>query len=117
MRPMREKIQVKLNSMASILMDNIIVPNEVQQQGSEEMTASFYDREGNKFSFTLALQVTPKDVTEEEPVEEPTVQELIDQAIAQLGLEQDIASIKDAIAELKAYHKTPQEGTSDNNDG
>lgn len=117
MRPMREKIQTKLNSMASILMDNIIVPNEIQQQGSEEMTASFYDKDGNKFSFTLALQVTPKDVTEPEPVEEPTLQELIDQEIAKLNIEQDLASIKDAIAELKAYHETPQEDATDNNDG
>ena len=51
MKPIKEKIQTKLNSMASILIDNIIVPGESHQSGSDEVSASFYDKDGNKFSF------------------------------------------------------------------
>ena len=71
MKPIREKIHSKLYSMASILLDNIIVPGEEKQEGSDSIIASYYDDFGNKFTFSLSLSVTPEselDIIEDEPV-------------------------------------------------
>lgn len=127
MRPMREKIQTKLNSMSSILMDNIINPKEVKQRGLEKITSSFYDKDGNQFSFTLILKVTPEEkeeqdyaiddmydevlnlCEEEEEVTPVTTEEALNIALSKIDtLESAISSIKEDIDVLKEYHKTPE---------
>ena len=104
MKPMREKIQTKLNSMASILLDDIIVPDRYEQHGSGTIAASLYDDKGNKFRFTLSLDVSQED---DEPNDELTIPE-------QIGIiNEQISLIKNDIANLKSFHTTPTEGVDD----
>lgn len=100
MKPIKEKIQTKLNSMASILIDNIIVPGERHQSGSDEVSASFYDKDGNKFSFKLSLLVTPKEGADDNlnDTEIITTEEKINK------IEEAIMVIQEDIGILKAYH-------------
>ena len=71
MKPMREKIQTKLNSMASILIEDLFVPEEKEQEGYKTIDAGFYDRHGNRFDFRLKLNITPKSKIEElDPAED-----------------------------------------------
>ena len=57
MKPFKEKIHNKLYSMASILLDNVIIPGETKQEGSDSIIASYYDDNGNKFTFTLSEDI------------------------------------------------------------
>jgi len=100
MKPIKEKIQTKLNSMASILIDNIIVPDERHQSGYDEVSASLYDKNGNKFSFKLSLRVTPKEGTDDDldDIEVVTAEEKISR------IEEAIVAIQEDINLLKAYH-------------
>lgn len=100
MKPIKEKIQTKLNSMASILIDNIIVPGERHQSGSDEVSASFYDKDGNKFSFRLSLRVTPKEGADDnlDGTEIITTEEKINR------IEEAIVAIQEDISLLKTYH-------------
>ena len=98
---MKEKIQTKLNSMASILMDNIIVPGEVQQHGYDKLKASFHDKDGNKYSFKLSLRVTPNGYEPEDFDHD------IDFPNARLDrLERTVAEMQNDIDVLKIYHQT-----------
>lgn len=110
MKHMREKVQTKLNAMASILIDDIIIPEQQEQEGAETVMASYYDKFGNKFTFTLGLTVTPKQKEEGSETEEPvSVQDQV-----ALILEKITALEKD-VAELKTYH--PQTETTVVEDG
>lgn len=94
---MREKVQTKLNSMANILLDDIIVPDQEFQQGQETISASYYDQFGNKFSFDLTLSVTP---FEEQASTEPvlSMSDQIEMILAKIThIEQDVAN-------LQAFH-------------
>lgn len=105
MRQMREKIQIKLNSMASILIDDIIVPGEPTQSGQESIIASFFDKDGNKFTFNLSLTVTPKEIEVVEPT--PTLSDQVAIILEKLtALEEDVSN-------LKNYHLTPQEESTE----
>lgn len=105
MKPIKEKIQTKLNSMASILIDNIIVPGERHQSGSDEVSASFYDKDGNKFSFRLSLRVTPKEGADDiGDTEIITTEEKINK------IEEAIVAIQKDIGLLKAYHVNTNDG-------
>lgn len=100
MKPMREKIQSKLNSMASILIDDIVVPEQDRQNGSETITAGFFDKYGNKFTFTLTL-----DVVEESKVEEVEDGETGLTVSEQIGIILDkLTRLEGEVAELKTYH-------------
>lgn len=106
MKPIKEKIQTKLNSMASILIDNIIVPGERHQSGSDEVSASFYDKDGNKFSFRLSLHVIPKEGADDGlgDTEIITTEEKINR------IEEAIVAIQKDIGLLKAYHANTNDG-------
>lgn len=94
---MREHVQSKLNNMASILLDDIIIPEKEEQSGSETIQASYYDKFGNKFTFTLGLNVTPKEKVE--PSEStPTTDEQLALIIQQLE------TLEAEVSELKNYH-------------
>lgn len=95
----REKVQTKLNSMASILLDDIIVPGETNQQGSETLSASYYDNDGNKFTFVLGLTVTPN-ADEETGAEETalTIDEKLEMILSK------ISSLEEDVNLLKTYH-------------
>lgn len=96
---MREKVQTKLNSMASILLDDVIVPDKNEQEGNESIAASYYDKYGNKFTFSLSLTVVPK-VKDEDPTEETplTISEQISAILTKVtALEEDVGT-------LKSYH-------------
>lgn len=95
---MREKVQTKLNSMANILLDDILVPDQESQQGQETISASYFDKFGNKFSFDLTLSVIPPETKEE--ISEPvlSLNEQIQMILSK------ITSIEDDIANLKAYN-------------
>lgn len=96
---MREKVQTKLNSMASILLDDVIVPDKNEQEGNESISASYYDKYGNKFTFSLSLTVVPK-VKDEDPTEETplTISEQISAILTKVtALEEDVGN-------LKSYH-------------
>lgn len=109
---MKERIQTKLNSMASILMDNIIVPGERRQSGYDEVSASLYDKDGNKFAFKLSLQVTPKGETDDvEESEFETSEDKIDR------IEAAIVAIQADIDTLKAYHAPANDNVVAVNDG
>lgn len=98
MRHMREKVQTKLNAMASILIDDIIIPEQQEQEGAETVMASYYDKFGNKFTFTLGLTVTPKQKEGSETEEPVSVQDQVALILEKItALEQDVA-------ELKSYH-------------
>lgn len=103
MRPMREKIQTKLNAMASILLDDIIVPEQSEQEGSETIVASFHDKDGNKFSFTLTLDVTHKNKVEES--DDASTGLTISEQIA--AILEKITQIENEIVGLRAYHTSP----------
>ena len=112
-RKMREKIQVKLNSMASILVDDIVNPNKKEQEGSESIVASFFDKDGNKFLFDLKLTVVPEQKEGEIP--DPigmSQQEQMDLIL------REIAEIKEEIAEIKQNQNngqdTPQTAPDEN---
>ena len=106
---MREHIQSKLNNMASILLDDIIIPEQEEQSGSETIQASYYDKFGNKFTFTLGLNVTPKQKVEpSEPT--PTTDEQLALILEQLAL------LEEEVSELKGYHnQTPTETPAEDN--
>lgn len=106
---MREHIQSKLNNMASILLDDIIIPEQEEQSGSETIQASYYDKFGNKFTFTLGLNVTPKQKVEpSEPT--PTTDEQLALILEQLAL------LEEEVSELKGYHnQTPTETQTEDN--
>lgn len=106
MKPIKEKIQTKLNSMASILIDNIIVPGERHQSGSDEVSASFYDKDGNKFSFKLSLRVTPKEGADDNLVDT----EIITTEEKITKIEEAIMAIQKDIGLLKAYHVNTNDG-------
>lgn len=116
MKPLREKVHNKLFSMASILLDNVIVPEEIAQEGADSITASYYDDDGNKYTFTLSLTVMPEikvDLGEEPPM---TLADQINLMLEKMtGLEEDVAL-------LKGYHNeqitddTPNE-TEPNTEG
>lgn len=111
MKPMkmREKVQTKLNNMASILLDDIILPEQEEQSGAESIQASYYDKFGNKFTFTLSLNVTPKQKVEpSEPT--PTV----DEQLSAILLE--ISRIEADIEDLKTYHNQPSTETPNEED-
>lgn len=96
---MREKVQTKLNSMASILLDDVIVPGKDEQEGNESISASYYDKYGNKFTFNLSLTIVPK-VKDEDPTEETplTIPEQISAILTKVtALEEDVGT-------LKSYH-------------
>lgn len=95
-RELKEMTQIKLHEMASILLDDIIIPGEIRQEGQESISASCVDRNGNKFIFDLSLTVTPEEVVQSEPV--PTLSEQIATIVS------DLNSIKDDILTLKGYH-------------
>ena len=98
MKPLKEKIHSKLYSMASILLDNIIVPGEEKQEGSDSIIASYYDDYGNKFTFSLSLSVTPEselEIIEDEPVT------LAEQVAAIL---EKVTALETDVALLKRYH-------------
>lgn len=98
---MREKVQTKLNSMASILLDDVIVPDKNEQEGNESISASYYDKYGNKFTFSLSLTVVPK-VKDEDPTEETplTTSEQISAILTKVtALEEDVGF-------LKSYHRS-----------
>lgn len=100
---MREHIQSKLNNMASILLDDIIIPEQEEQSGSETIQASYYDHFGNKFSFTLGLNVTPKQKVEPSEATPTTDEQLA------LILEK-LAELEEDVGELKGFHnQTPIE--------
>lgn len=103
---MREKVQSKLNSMASILLDDILVPDQIEQQGSETLVGSYYDEDGNKFTFTLSLTVAPKKKAETEETEEPV--NISDQIATIL---EKIIALEEDVSVLKNYHLTAQEPT------
>lgn len=105
---MREKIQTKLNAMASILIDDILIPEQQEQEGAETVMASYYDKFGNKFTFTLGLTVTPKKRDEESETKEPiSIQDQI-----ALILEK-ITSLEEDVSELKTYHPQTETIVSD----
>ena len=100
---MREHVQSKLNNMASILLDDIIVPEQEEQSGSETIQASYYDKNGNRFTFTLSLNVTPKEKAETvDPM--PTTQEQLDLILTKLAL------LESEVSDLKGYHQTDAPG-------
>ena len=57
MKPIKEKIQTKLNSMASIAFDNIMVPNSEEQSGQNTIKAGFFDKFGNKINLKLDVNI------------------------------------------------------------
>lgn len=106
---MREKVQTKLNSMASILLDDVIVPDRDEQEGNESISASYYDKYGNKFTFNLSLTVVPK-VKDEDPTEETplTVSEQISAILTKVtALEEDVGT-------LKSYHTSSDTPSAEN---
>lgn len=98
MRNVKEKVQTKLNSMASILLDDIIVVGEKRQEGTESIVASFYDKEGNKFTFNLSLTITPEEIEQVTPA--PTLSEQVNSILEEIG------ALKNDISTLKGYHTT-----------
>lgn len=104
MRKNRERIQTKLNSMASILLDDIIKPDEIVQEGQESIVASLYDQNGNKLTFNLSLTVTPKEVEEIEPA--PTLSDQISTILS------EITSLKLNVAKLEGYHTQSEDEPS-----
>ena len=102
---MREKIQVKLNSMASILLDDIIVPESPIQSGQESIVASFFDKDGNRFTFNLSLTVTPKEIETVEPT--PTLADQVSTILEKL------TSLEEDVSNLKNYHLTPSVETGE----
>ena len=98
MKPFKEKIHNKLYSMASILLDNVIIPGETKQEGSDSIIASYYDDNGNKFTFTLSLNVVPE-TDENTPVEEPL--SLADQIGMIL---EKVTVLENEVAILRGYH-------------
>ena len=108
-RELREMTQVKLHEMASILLDDIIVPGEIRQEGQESIMASCIDRNGNKYLFNLSLTVTPEEIVQSEPV--PTLADQVSTIIDELS------SIKDDISTLKGYHTQIEADPNTNEDG
>lgn len=98
MKPFKEKIHNKLYSMASILLDNVIIPGETKQEGSDSIIASYYDDNGNKFTFTLSLSVVPE-ANENTSVEEPL--SLADQVGIIL---EKVMLLENEVARLSGYH-------------
>lgn len=97
----RERVQTKLNNMASILLDDIIVPGEDSQQGADTIQASYYDHYGNKFTFSLGLTVTPKEESGSIDDSVLTTDQKLEMILEKISiLESDINS-------LKEYHTTP----------
>lgn len=106
---MREKVQTKLNSMASILLDDVIVPDKNEQEGNESISASYYDKYGNKFTFNLSLTVVPK-AKDEDPTEETplTISEQISAILTKVtALEEDVGT-------LKSYHTSSDTPSTEN---
>ena len=98
MKPFREKIHNKLYSMASILLDNVIIPGEEKQEGSDSIIASYYDDNGNKYTFTLSLNVTPEsevEIIDDEPL---TLAEQISTIL------EKVTALETDVAILKGYH-------------
>ena len=87
------------------MIDNIIVPDERHQSGSDEVSARFYDKNGNKFSFRLSLRVTPKEGVDDGlgDTEIITTEEKINR------IEEAIVAIQKDIGLLKAYHVNTNE--------
>lgn len=105
MRRMREKIQIKLNSMASILLDDIIIPGSPIQSGQESIVASFFDEDENRYTFNLSLTVSPKETEVVEPA--LTLSDQVAMILAKLTtLEEDVSN-------LKNYHLSPTVETSE----
>lgn len=95
-RELREMTHVKLHEMASILLDDILVPGEIRQEGQESIMASCVDRDGNKYLFNLSLTVTPEEIIQSEPV--PTLADQVSTII------EELSNIQNDIATLKGYH-------------
>ena len=67
----KEKVQDKLNSMANLLLDDILKPHEIMQSGEKSITAGWYDENDNRFDFTLTIKVSPTLVEEDGRVYDP----------------------------------------------
>ena len=105
---MREHVQSKLNNMASILLDDIIVPEKEEQSGSESIQASYYDKFGNRFTFTLSLSVTPKEKADtSEPI--PTTQDQLELILAKLSI------LENKVSNLENYHNSSEAPNEDTN--
>lgn len=102
---MREKIQIKLNSMASILLDDIIIPGSPIQSGQESIVASFFDEDGNRYTFNLSLTVTPKEIETVEPT--PTLADQVSTILEKLTL------LEEDVSNLKNYHLAPSVETEE----
>lgn len=94
--------------MASILLDNVIIPGEMKQEGSDSIIASYYDDNGNKFTFTLSLNVVPE-TDENTPVEEPL--SLADQIGMIL---EKVTVLENEVAILRGYHDSMPTEQSEN---
>lgn len=99
MRRMKEKVQTKLISMSSILLDDILVPNEEKQHGYEHVSASFYDKYGNKFTFDLSLTVTPRVQDSDSNIDAPvTIPDQLDNILNKMD------NIENGVEQLKQAH-------------
>lgn len=107
MRRVNEKIQDKLYSMSSILLGNVIIPRKIEQEGSDSIVASYYDDNENKYTFTLSLNVTPKEKTEEDSEEPVTMAEQISMILSKL------TSLEEDVEILKGYHASSNTPSSD----
>lgn len=105
MRHMREKVQTKLNAMASILIDDILVPEQQEQEGAETVMASYYDKFGNKFTFTLGLTVVPNKKDDAEVEEPVSIQDQVSLILEKL------TSLEEDVSVLKSYHAQENSGS------
>ena len=102
---MREKVQTKLNAMASILIDDILVPEQQEQEGAETVMASYYDKFGNKFTFTLGLTVVPNKKDDAEVEEPVSIQDQVSLILEKL------TSLEEDVSVLKSYHAQENSGS------
>lgn len=111
----KEHIQRKLYSMASILMGNIIIPSQEEQEGSDSIVASWYDEVGNKYSFTLSLNVVPPIKADTEEDETVTVADQIAIILSKLdALDTKVGILEQKITSEDSGSSTDQPTTGDN---
>jgi len=101
---MKEKIHSKIFSMVSILMDNIIDPNETYQEGSDSIIANIFDQHGNKYTMDLSITVTPAILVDDDDAEDMV--QLSDRVEE---LESKVVFLEEQVALLKSYHKSESE--------
>jgi len=100
MKKNKEYIQRKLYSMASILMGNIIIPSKEEQEGTDSIVASWYDENGNKYSFTLSLNIVPPEKVDTEADESITITDQIAAILSKLDtLEGKVDSLEQTLNE------------------